>query len=137
MPHKIEWFIPGRVVFGDFDGHMTLEELAEVDKKVNACIAEGDPLVHYIVEGVKITYLPNNIPKLAKTMTYIHNEDLGWIIYITRNKVMRFLASTVSQLAQARFRTFETLEEGIEFLLETDQSLNRDDIRLNLEKHLE
>jgi hypothetical protein len=137
MPHKIEWFIPGRVVFGDFEGRVTLDELAEVDEKVNNYVAEGDPLVHYIVEGLKITYLPNNIPKLAKTITYIHNKDLGWIIYITQNKLMRFLASTVSQLAQARFRTFENLEEGIQFLLETDQSLNRDDIRLNLEKRLE
>jgi hypothetical protein len=50
-------------------------------------------------------------------------RNLGWAIFISPSKLNRFFASVVTQMSKKRGRQFATLEEGLMFLQDIDDTL--------------
>ena len=59
---------------------------------------------------------------LQKTQ-FISVDNLGWALYISPSKMNRFFASIITQLTNKRGRQFATLEDGLRFLQDIDDSL--------------
>jgi hypothetical protein len=129
MPFEINWYQDQRIIHLRFYGDITIEDVGESTRAVNTFVQSGVPLVHNIEDMTDVTKFPNNIVKISQQITPIDNTLMGWTIIVGANQIVTFIASTVSQLAQARFRAVKTFDEAAAFLKGVDiTAFSEDDI---------
>jgi hypothetical protein len=126
MPAETAWYQENRVIIVRVQGELTLDDMAVVDRNIVNYVRQGapsSPLVHLIVNMREMTKMPVNLAQVHRTLTHLKEPALGWSVMVGMSPVMRFVASTVIQMAGARFRIVPTLEEGVAFLISQDESI--------------
>ena len=122
MPYAISWLAEKRVVYTRTYGFVTGEELTNQNKEIQVYAQQTEQLVHIITDATDTTGTDMGIRDLQKTQ-FLSVHNLGWALYISPSKMNRFFASIITQLSNKRGRQFATLEEGLTFLQQMDESL--------------
>jgi hypothetical protein len=125
VAYQISWLVEGCVVEITFSGTATVEELHNQALSLVEYLDKGQqPLVHNILNLTELEHFPINLALLNNNLSApLRHPKIGWNIFITSNRMAKFLASMVTQLSSARFRSFATREEGLAFLNEVDSTL--------------
>jgi len=124
MPYRFEWYVEGRVILEEAYGNVTIEELVRFNAEVTALIVEkGIPPVHVIVDLTRVEKYPSSLREIMGTMRQKSPEKVGWMLIVTDSPILRFIASTIFQLARLKLRTFATLPQARQFLAENDDPL--------------
>ena len=124
MPYSIEWYVPNRLILEKAFGNLTIEELLRFNAEVTKIIAdEGMTPVHIIADLSKVERYPSSLREIMNTMRQSNPEKIGWMVVVTENPIMRFMASTVFQMARLRLRIFPTMTQATAFLNEMDETL--------------
>ncbi|MBZ0290094.1 MAG: hypothetical protein K8I30_20890 [Anaerolineae bacterium] len=126
MPAETIWYQENRVVLVQVQRELTLADMAAVDQKIVEYVRQGSrerPLVHLIVDMRAMNKMPVNLAQVRNTLTHLKEPALGWSVMVGMSPVMRFVASTVIQMAGARFRIVSTFEEAVAFLVSQDESI--------------
>src|SRR5579871_3388456 len=124
MPYSIEWYVPNRLILEKAFGNLTIEELLRFNAEVTQIIAdEGVTPVHIIADLSKVERYPSSLREIMNTMRQSNPEKIGWMVVVTENPILRFLASTVFQMARLRLRIFPTMTQATAFLNEMDETL--------------
>jgi hypothetical protein len=124
MPYRFEWYVEGRVILEEAYGDVTIDELIRFNAEVTQLIVEkGIAPVHVIVDLTKVEKYPPSLREVLGTMRQKHPEKVGWMLIVTENPVLRFVASTIFQLARLKLRTFTTLQQAKGFLAEMDETV--------------
>jgi hypothetical protein len=126
MGYNISWYIEGRVVQAIFTGEMSLEEAETASEMTAQYIQNGQPpLVHLIADTTRLERFPTNLNLLNRSASkHLWQPKLGWTIVISTNSTTRFISGIITQVARVRFRMFPTLEEGMRFLTDQDDTLS-------------
>lgn len=126
MPVTVSWLVPRRIVYEQFTGDVTVQDLRHNSELVAPMMAEGIPLVHTIIDVSAITSHPGiNEIRNSTSMDIYDNE--GWRILVGANAIAKFVGSIILQLMKRRFRAFDTLEEALQFLADQDDTLDLSD----------
>jgi len=124
MPYSIEWYVPKRLILEKAFGDVTMEELLRFNAEVTKLIAdEGVTPVHVIADLSKVGRYPSSLRDILGTMRQNNPEKMGWMVVVTENPMMRFVASIIFQIARLRLRMFPTMQQALAFLAETDETL--------------
>ena len=125
MPYETTWLLQGRIIRTDFFGEMTEETVQEATCLLVELLDEGNgPLVHVITDTSRIGHFPIKVGLASRASAEgMHHPKLGWMVFITDNRMIKYLASVVTGIAHVRFRAFGTLEEGLAFLNHVDSTL--------------
>jgi hypothetical protein len=126
MPAETTWYQENRVVLVHVQDELTLDDMATLDQQIIEFLRQGSqvtPLIHLIVDMQAMTKMPINLAQVHHTLTHLKEPALGWTVMVGMSPVMRFVASTVAQMAGARFRMFPTPEEAVAFLISLDESI--------------
>jgi hypothetical protein len=126
MAAETTWYQKNCVALVTVRGEITIEEMTVVDAAIIDQVRQGAqtrPLVHLIVDMRTMTKMPINLAQVHKTLQHLKEPALGWSVMVGMSPVMRFVASTVIQMAGARFRIFPTFEEAVSFLISQDESV--------------
>ncbi len=123
MPHMISWLVEGRVVLVYMAGSPDLEEASVFDQEIRSYLQEATaPLAHVILNVSELEQLPS-LTTLSK-FHWPRHPKTGWmVVYPQPNRITGFVMSVASQLFNARFRPFDTLDETLAFLQEVDSTL--------------
>ena len=123
MPVGVTWLIEGHVVYGEFVGEITLDELAAFDEQTVAMLdSSSAPMVHGIHDMSAVTQYPplSKIPKYASAS----RPNSSWTVMAGMpNKFLMFLASVSSQIMKLRFQFTKSVPEAVDFLRELDPSV--------------
>ncbi len=122
MPYETSWLVEKRVLYTRMHGYVTGEELQAQNREMTTYIEQSEQLLHTINDATDTTGTDMGLRDLQQTQ-FTDVENLGWAIYISPSKMNRFFASVITQLSKKRGRQFATLEEGLRFLQEMDESL--------------
>ena len=122
MPYQMSWLVEKRVIYAQLYGYVTQEDLAAYYQMMIDLAEESELLLHTFTDSSGMTGMKMSFREL-QNMTFNGIHNLGWAILISPSKLNRFFASVVTQLSHKRGRQFETLEEGLHFLQEMDDSL--------------
>jgi hypothetical protein len=122
MPYSISWLVDKRVLYTHMYGFLTGDELQEHSRELEAYVHASEQLLYLINDATDTTGSNMGLRDLQKTQ-FVETPNLGWAVYISPKKLDRFFASVVTQLLKKRSREFATLNEGICFLQEIDESL--------------
>ena len=116
MAQQVTWYMNGRIVYAQIgDAYLSAQTLAEIDDQIIPFIRHSESGgVHVILDASAVTTVQSGIDVL---LSYTREPELGWNVLIAND------GSLKSLLALARFRTFPSLEEGLFFLEDEDESL--------------
>jgi len=123
MPVEVTWYLEDRIIYSKYSGNVTIEDVRNGTQQVKKFAYQGTPLVHNIANMLEIETFPKNLRQIRNAIEQLDNNILGWTVIINRNKLLRFIVSTVSQLARARFLIFDNQEDALAFLYRMDASL--------------
>lgn len=122
MPYKMSWLVEKRVIYAQLYGYVTQEELASYYKSMVTLAQDSELLLHTLTDSTGLTGMKMSLRDL-QNMGFSGIHNLGWAILISPSKINRFFASVITQLSHKRGRQFATIEEGLRFLQEIDDSL--------------
>lgn len=122
MPYETSWLVEKRVVYTRMYGYVTGEELLAQNLEMPKYIEQSEQLLHTINDATDTTGTDMGLRDLQNAQ-FTDINNLGWAIYISPSKMNRFFASVITQLSKKRGRQFATLEEGLSFLQEMDDTL--------------
>ncbi|MEP6984246.1 MAG: hypothetical protein ABI970_01510 [Chloroflexota bacterium] len=122
MAYELSWLVDKRVLYTRMYGFVTGADLDIQKKEMELYIQQSEQLLHMITDATDMTGTNMGLRDLQK-MQFASAANLGWAIYVSPNKMNRFFASVVTQLMKKRGREYATLEEGLRFLQDMDDTL--------------
>lgn len=123
MPCEFRWYIPNRVLYQRMYGEITLEELRGFNVESLQYVEQGQAPVHTLVDMREVTKYPMNLREISSQLLNDPGPKLGWVMVITNNPVLRFLASVVVQVAKVRTGVFPSIDEALAFVAKRDETL--------------
>lgn len=128
MSHSINWYIEKRIIYFQVSGDISMEEIFEGNSKIEAFLNEGNAPVHIIVDDEDVKKMPINIRELNGKFTAMRNPNVGRIIEIGQlNPLLRYLMPMIAQLARINLIHRTTVADAMEYLANTDKTLNWED----------
>lgn len=122
MPYQTSWLVEKRVIYAKLYGYVTEDEITAYYHSLADFAKESELLLHTLTDSTDMTGMQMSFREL-QNMRFNGISNLGWAILISPSKLNRFFASVITQLSNKRGRQFATLEEGLHFLQEIDDSL--------------
>lgn len=100
-----------------------MTELATGANTAQEMVQTKQPFVHDIIDMRQMSKFPLNLREIVRATGLFGEPNLGWVILISDNRVVRFLTEAVMQTYKTRFRAFGLESEAIAFLKQMDESL--------------
>lgn len=122
MPYAVSWLVDKRVIYAQLYGYVTTDELSAYYQSLIDLAQDSELLLHTLTDSTGMTGMKMSFREL-QNMGFDGIHNLGWAVLISPNKINRFFASVITQLSHKRGRQFATIEEGLRFLQEIDDSL--------------
>ena len=126
MAYKIGWYIEGEITYAQCISPCSAEEFRAGLEEIDAYLEQGKrPLIHTIVDLTRLEETIGLVKMAQAIKGRKPNPRTGWVIMVgEQNKVIRFSASVVRQVLQMRQRSFDTLEEALDFLHYIDSGID-------------
>jgi hypothetical protein len=122
MPIKIRWYEPERIIFGEYSGHLTVDELSAALSESATLLDGAAQPVHFIVDFRQLEGLPmTQLTQVPNMGTFLRHPNLGWSAIIGTPTVVSFWLKVFIKLFGLRYATFNTPEEAEQFLREVDR----------------
>lgn len=122
MGMLVNWYIEGRAVQVYAWGELTLEELSTGAEETRQFIRQGQT-VYDIVDMRHMSKYPNKLSQIIPVTSLFREPNLAWVLLISSNPIVRFLASATVQIHGARFRAFHNPEEVKTFIQTLEPNL--------------
>lgn len=123
MPVHVDWLLERHIIHTHLTGVVTTEELMQAAQKTVTYVKSGAPLVHDLIDMRAMTNFPTRLSDLAQLTPLLREGRSGWLLIVVEHPIARFIASTMTQIAQLRLRTFATPDEALAFVYDMDTSL--------------
>lgn len=122
MPYEIQWLYEKRIINPAFFGVVTLEEMKAEIWELTEVTKTGKPPVHIIVDMSGVDHLAANLLQIRKVTPPV-TPEIGWVIIVGQNPLVRFISSISVQLSRAKYRFFATTDEALIFLKTRDADI--------------
>lgn len=129
MLGEFYWLVEGRVLVVPFLETVTLEDVKDMNERtVRIAKEEGTgPMTHIISDSRERADLAPELKSVKHFKDIMPPDDdvLGWSIVVDPSPdfIMRFVANTVMQMRNRRFRVMHSMDEALQFLLHVDSTL--------------
>lgn len=115
MPISISWYIPDHIVMMAVVGDITMLELTEAYDEALAMVEAGGDIVHTFIDFQNAGDMPRDINQIRSLLNR-KSAKSGWSIVVGDNKIVRFIATVITNLLHIHFAYVNTMEEAVEFL---------------------
>lgn len=126
MPVKTQWYVPDAVIYVQFWGETTVEDMQQyIHDAYQLSDLSSRSLVHVIADSSRVTK-GINIKEVMKTISNVKpHPKAGWNITVgEKDKIIRFTTDVARQLLRLRTRSFNTIDEAVAFLKDIDHSID-------------
>jgi hypothetical protein len=124
MSVSVTWKIERRLIYVDFSGSVTIEEIEKASHTVVQYIRSGQAPVHVVADMTGVDHYPREFGRLAGAIPHLAETNLGKTILIgTNSGLIQMMVSVIRHAVQIDLRMFNSLEKTLAFLHETDPTL--------------
>jgi hypothetical protein len=128
MEHMVEWLIEKRLCRVVLKKTLSSQESELINDQLWEMLSittENYP-VHIMVDASVVKIIPNNIDIIysQSTRRVYTSKQLGWLLVITKNVVVRSFTNIIAGFGNKSYRVFTIQEEALTFITEKDPSLN-------------
>jgi len=117
-PFTIHWFLGKQVIYAHLERQLQGDEGQMFNEMMTKQIRKGDAPVFLIMDlrDVKMELAPK-IATLQKAGGYRTEPNLRWLLtIIDSDRILNFVASTVTQIAGTSYANFDSLDEALAFI---------------------
>ncbi len=127
MAYQIEWFLPGQIVYVQFIGDLTEDDLSVYADELRQYVEASDAkLVHLLLDDSRLEKFPRSITQFRALFAVLKDPKVGWnLAFGTRNPFANIVSIMVGKVLNLRFRRFNTRGDALHFLQQMDSSLPR------------
>jgi hypothetical protein len=99
-------------------GTVSLEENREIGQRMSALLDEADAKTDVLFDLRRLERFPTAIGELRQISAVVRSPRLGWIVLLTDNILLKFVATILVQLQtrSKRFCVQDTLPNALHFL---------------------
>jgi hypothetical protein len=124
MSVNVTWKVERRIIYVDFSGTVSIEEIEKASSIVVPYIREGQAPVHVIADMVGVDYYPREFGRLVGAIPNLAEVNLGKTILIgSNNALIQLMVTVIRHAVQIDLRMFDSMEKTLAFLHETDPTL--------------
>lgn len=125
MGYSIKWLVEKRILYTEYYGIVDVETSRRISARIVDLMAEGQAPVHIITNQSHITGTNASPKKLIDAFKPIYDSPArGWLIYYgQKNKFVAMVTSIIAQFFVAKYRYVANLETALQFIQESDPSL--------------
>lgn len=135
MAARIDWLIPGQVIYQRWWGTGTLDDMRQMNQQSLDMFAEYPtrPQIHFVVNGIGQKNNEGGITQIRRIYTVLDHAQMGWIILVVDSPLLRLLCNIVLRIGrpQARIVFINRMDEWRDILREHDPTIEW--YRLNLD----
>ncbi|MCL4247454.1 MAG: STAS/SEC14 domain-containing protein [Anaerolineae bacterium] len=123
MSNEVTWHLEGQVIYMRLSGMVTVEDIKQASETVTAMAPAESTRVHLIVDLRDLQKFPTQLKELASVIPNIPRRGNGWLLFVSQNAFVRFLSSTLAQMASRRMKVFDDPQAALDFLQLMDADL--------------
>lgn len=121
MPYEIKWLLENRIVYmRDYD-ECVLEDLRDAVEDLYKLLGDGEKPVHLIHDNRDVTKYPISMETLKSVVK--KHANMGWIVFVSQDKLARFITVVLSTAVGQSAKHAETLDEAMAILRKVDLTL--------------
>jgi len=140
MPVKMDWIIPGQVIYHRWWGAGTLDDIKLADQKMHDMYAQypDRPLIHTLANGHGQEKIGVSLQEISKNYTILDHPQTGWIMLTANNPIIKFVSNIALQMGRkSRIRFINEIDEWQPFLKERDSTIDWSALDLSVIDHFE
>jgi hypothetical protein len=124
---SVTWEIERRLIYVDFAGDVTVEEVAQASDTVTQYIWDGQAPVHVVANLIRVERYPREFRKLADAIPHQKEPNLGKTVLVgTHDPLLQLIISVIRQVVRIDLRMVKSMEEAFAYLHEADPTLPED-----------
>jgi hypothetical protein len=123
MPQKMDYWVEKRVTFHWIAGDITAAEFLEANATAVQLVRNGNGPVHHVVDATGVGKVNLNLRQLGEITSLLREPNLGWIVFIGGNAIVRFLAAVLTQHDRVKFRVVDDQDAARQLLQRVDATL--------------
>lgn len=123
MAYTVGWHQNQRVIQVRFWGDTTVEELKEMFESLIEHMDTGDAPVHTLTDVTEMRKFPLSIAAIKNTMPRADHPNQGWNVVVGGPVLVQSFSQIISRVLNVRYRSFQTMDEALEFLATQDETL--------------
>ena len=125
MNSTLEWFIEKRILYWHTPEILTMQHVVDLNEDAWHRLDQGTPLVHFIINTEGTKKFPVSVAQFRSASKILAHPNLGWVIIVSDNSVINFVASVVTQIVtKVRYRSVRSVEDALQCIQGQDQSIN-------------
>lgn len=112
----LHWLLPDRVIYACLHHQLDGLEPEAIDRQLVEMIRAGKPPVYLIMDLREITEMRSPSVRRMTEVDYRSEPNLQWMLILTNDKLMKFLAGTASQMSHKSFAIYHDMAELQQFM---------------------
>lgn len=123
MGYYVDWFIPDRCMRTYSWGLVTFDDFVGGAEAMQSLLSQGTTPIHLIADMRHVQAFPTNVIEIIRASELFKSPDWGWVIVVSNDQTVRFLATAATQVWGARYQGFTTINTALNFLQRMDPTL--------------
>ncbi len=136
MSVKIDWLIPGEVIYQRWRGIGTLDDMRWVNQQTLDMFAQypDRPLIHFVVNGIGQEKNEGGLTQIRQIYTALDHPQMGWLILIINKPLLRFIGNIVLQIGRRRpkLQFMDSMDGWQSALQERDSTIDWDNANFDV-----
>lgn len=115
MPAIVDWLIEGRVIYHYWWGNGTVDDAHSVNSQTLDMYAQypEQEKIHIVVDSTKQDTIDVNFTDAQQAYTIINHNQIGWVIIMTNNSLIRMICNAILYLTPVQFRLVRTFDDAL------------------------
>lgn len=130
MPVKMDWIIPGQVIYHRWWGVGTLDDMRYANQQSLDLYAQypDRSLIHTVANAIGQERAEGGLTQIRQIYSALDHPQTGWNILIIDKPLLRFMGNIALQIGRpkARLRFINGIDEWQPFLQERDGTIDWD-----------
>jgi hypothetical protein len=121
MAYEASYFAEQHLILIRVWGTVSLDENREIGQRLNAMLDQADAKADVLFDLRRLERFPTSLNQLRQASAVVRSPRLGWIILLTSNILLKFVATVLIQVQtqSVNLRVFETPDAATPFLQRT------------------
>lgn len=118
MGFSLEAINNGRVLVVRTGDTMTHEDFAAMSKEIRThCHNQNNEIVHIVADMMLTQEYPRNVLQLRKVVTWTHEPNLGWVIYLSQNHYLNVVLDAIMHVSGHSYLMLDNFEAALSLVL--------------------
>jgi len=128
MAVELSWYVPNEVLYIRYGENVIKDDLLESYQSIATYAKEAGKPIHVIMDSLLVQRMDFSLKELKELLKDFNPANIGWGINITSadpmsSRASSFMLAILNQSLNIRSRTYKSLAESHDFLIELDQAL--------------